>query len=220
MTFMTLDRLMAVVLGLKYPQYWTIRRTKKTLIVIWGIGLLLLILFEILYNFYGQWQEDEGMMNLWVSFSLLYIVVATVTYAVIFVEYYKSRYTAQRLNDAEQSESNPTSALQLFLKSRFYVSVLIILTYLLFNTIPLCVASFLKNIEINSQSQSIVLLLLYLGYTTDAVIYIFLQKDVRRQLFQLVCFRRSTRTGNDAPPHSIAVRDQMNLGRTLLTSTV
>ena len=32
------NRLLAVMLGLKYPQYWTIERTKKALKIIWSIG--------------------------------------------------------------------------------------------------------------------------------------------------------------------------------------
>ena len=48
MMFMTLDRLLAAVLSLKYPQYWTVEKTRKTLCVIWSIGFSMTVIFRYL----------------------------------------------------------------------------------------------------------------------------------------------------------------------------
>ena len=93
-------------------------------------------------------------------------------------------------------------------KSRFYVSVLIILTYLIFNTIPFC--AFISSYEEyaryrESETQAVVAILLHLGFTADALIYIFIQRDVRKQLFELICCRICERKRND---DTLMIQDQ------------
>ena len=63
----------------------------------------------------------------------------------------------------------------------------------LFNTIPYCVLMLLiKNGKLNmdkhiTNESSLLGLMLQLGYTSDALIYIFLQSRVRKTLSKMVC---------------------------------
>lgn len=75
-----------------------------------------------------------------VAESGLFIMVAFVTYAIIFWKYKKSRDAVRQYQDSGNMDENESdSIVQTFLKSRFYVSIIIILTYLMFNTIPFCI---------------------------------------------------------------------------------
>ena len=49
MIALTSDRLMAVVLGFKYPLYWRVTKTKKLLICVWIAGVVFLITSVLLY---------------------------------------------------------------------------------------------------------------------------------------------------------------------------
>ena len=87
MLFMTLDRLMAVVLNLKYRLYWRVSRTKKVLAAIWIFGLLLSVCFGVLPKFvplriYILIQMIHDYLQL--AFSILFIVTALLTYVTIF----------------------------------------------------------------------------------------------------------------------------------------
>ena len=138
MIFITLDRLMAVALGLKYPQYWTVERTKTTLVIIWSIGSVVTVSFLISNVLIEKWYQSMGIIYFNVCISSFYILLAMVTYIVLFTEFKKSRDIARQQNSSDEGRESPAPAIQTFLKSRFYVSVLIISTYLIFNTIPFC----------------------------------------------------------------------------------
>ena len=189
MMSLTLGRLLAVVLGLKYSVYCTVEKLKKCLIIFWSIGMICIILFIILYYFLGRWFVKVECVSFIVTISVLFIVVAFVTYAVIFWKYMKSRDAIHRYDPSTNMSQQQASIAQTFLNSRFYVSILIILTYLMFNTIPFCTAVILsKNGKVIERGTSfeIIFVLKHLAYTTDPLIYIFLQKKVRKKLFTTI----------------------------------
>ena len=195
MMLMTVDRLAAVVLNMKYPQYWTVERTKFLLLIIWVQGSVAVITFVLLNVYHREWYEMITIKYTILASSIFYNVVAVFTYIVVFWKYVKSKVRVQRSNDANDGQQR-LSTVQTFLKSRFYVSVLIILTYLLFNTIPFCVIAILfpEDWTANNNSiQFIMVVLLHLAYLSDPLIYIFLQPDVRKQLSKLLsCNGNST----------------------------
>ena len=223
MMVMTLDRLMAVVLSLKYPLYWNAKRTKKVLLAVWIIGGASFICFVVLFKFYGPWYNKVELIYVNVSLSLLYIIVALVTYAVIFDKFKKSRHSTRRLKQ-DIGKRAWTALADTFLKSRFYVSILIILTYLIFNTIPFCVFIFSrdKNIFLDTESISkkVVSILLHIGYTADAVIYIFLQRDVKKQLFESIschkCIKGKIRSTSTIPNQIYRINNKIAITTTAL----
>ena len=198
MMAMTLDRLMAVVLGLKYPLYWTVTNTKKLIKAFWGIGIASILASILLRILIGPWYRIEVLYFSLLE-SSLFIMVALVTYAIIFRKYNKSRYRVRRCQvsgNMDVSRVNSLSIVQTFFKSRFYVSLLIILTYLLFNTIPFCIYVKLSHIGRRKHTPGnvatfISAVFMHLNYTCDAAIYIFLQRTVRKKLFEMVSCSRS-----------------------------
>ena len=123
-----------------------------------------IVCFLFFAKLFGPWYHKVEVIYILAAFSILFTVVALVTYAVIFWKYVESRDMTRQHAVPDSDRSSHTSAVQAFLKSRFYISVLIILTYMLFNTIPFFALT----------SSTGVLIPLCLGYTTDALIYIFI----------------------------------------------
>ena len=186
---------MAALLSLKYSMYLTVERTRQSLYFIWSIGCAMTVVLVICNKFIGRWYVKVEILYITVVFSALFIVVAVVTYAVLFWKFWSSRQLANRPSHSNQDQVNSVSMFQTFLKSRFYVSILIFLTYLLFNTIPYIIyIPFYEDwaADKESDARSVIVILLHLGYTADALIYIFLQRDVYRQLFAFLRCNRIT----------------------------
>ena len=180
MLFMTLDRLMAVVLNLKYRLYWRVTRTKKVLAAIWIFGLLLNVCFSILAEYpqlYIQLQTMHAIFQL--AFFILFVITSLLTYATIFWKYKMSRNSLEadpsNRNGQHQQQHSPM---------HFYIPVLIISTYVIFNATPFIILIFIDEVI----AVDIAKILYSLGYMSDALIYIFLQPKVRKELF--VCCRR------------------------------
>ena len=213
MMALTFDRLMNILVGFKYPLYWNDGRTKKLLITLWIIGVACSIASAFVYHFKGflWFWKPEGVYFTLVQ-SIAFIAVSFVIYSAIFWKYKQSRDALRRSfhisassssnnnnnnstttnnnNNSSTNVNEHNSAVKLFRSSRFYVSILIILTFLLFNTIPYCFLTLIiKNGKFVSGGghSTAAVLMLHLSFTSDAVIYIFMQTDVRRTLFRTVC---------------------------------
>lgn len=167
----------------------------------WIIGFVWSLVNVVLCYFRGAaWIYNATMVHVTLAQLIAFTILALVTYSVIFWKYKKSRDSLHRFEISDNTERNEqSSALQMFRNSRFYVSILISTTFLVFITIPFCVDTFLSaNGQLQNDNYStstaynIAEILGYLGYTSDAIIYIFLQKDVRKTLLGMIyCCREN-----------------------------
>lgn len=167
--FITIDRLIAVLLHLKYPQYWTVQKTRIALIFVWAFGIVLTLCFIICNKFLGYWYRAVEVAHIKMVFSLCYTLVALITYVVIFLNYKKSRSLIH-------GRSNRSS--------RFYVAVLIIFSYLLFNTIPFCTFA-ISDKDYIERPSPLEAILLHLGDVADATIYIFFAAWCKKEILQM-----------------------------------
>ena len=195
MMAITFDRLLNIAIGIKYSRcYWRVEWTKKLLIIFWIIGIAMFLLSILLCFIWEPWFKTIESIYYALAQSIAFIIVAFLTYAVIFWKYKKSRDSLRQFQNSGNIEgAEQSSAVQMFRNSRFYVSVLIILTYLLFITIPFCVfvihmgkGTFEVETTSSKTTTSKVEIMLHLSYTSDAIIYIFLQGDVRKTLFNMI----------------------------------
>ena len=190
MLFMTVDRLMAVVLSWKYKVYWRVGRTKKVLAVVWLLGIMWGVCSALLRQFLPLDLRSvfiNAHRYLEILFSLIFIAIALLTYVIIYWKHKKSGRLL-RNHRAPNENSQQQSTRQQSHKLRSYIPGLIIFTYLICNIIPLII-----NLKIAPYLSNILLkIIFYLGYTCDAFIYIFLQEKVRNQLFG--CCKRQSRS--------------------------
>ena len=184
MLFMTLDRLMSVLLSLKYQVYWTVGRTKKVLVAIWILGFIVSVCICLLQEFSIRFFIRVKCVYLLMAFSIVFVITAISTYATIFWKYRRSRHSLG---------TDPSNAyVQHQSQMRFRIPALIIFTYLVFNAIPLIIwiahskNDFWAYMSIKWYT---------IGYVSDGMIYIFLQPKVRKQFFKC-CEKQETADSN------------------------
>ena len=197
-----IDKLMYILLNIKYPVYWNEAKTKVLLAVTWLLGVLIWIGMSLATYFTGYAYDNDLFKYFYPILDILFIIVVTVSYSVIFHMYKKTRLTPTESNSKRtRKRQRKKSNFQIFRNSRFYVSGLLIVTFLLFVVIPDLIYLFfrIKNGKENETLDDIILILFLVSYLSDAIIYIFMQVPVRRLLWKklfkstrLSCFSKPT----------------------------
>ena len=90
-----------------------------------------MVSFTAIFHFFGSWFGTMEAIMVDLAFSLLYLLVAFVTYAALFWRHLKSRESAQRYEGELQGRS-PLSAIQAFFKKGLVVLTADHSIYLLF----------------------------------------------------------------------------------------
>ena len=193
MIFMTVDRLMAVVLSWKYKIHWRVGRTKKLLAVIWLLGIMMGVCFNLLDELLPPDLRSvfiDVYYYLQIVFSLIFVAIAVLTYVII---YWKDKMSGRFLQKhATPNENDQQQSTRQQSKLRFRIPGLIILSYLICNTIPSIMIILWFVHSLSYELVKVMFLLFRLGYTSDPFIYIFLQAKVRNQL--LGCCKRQSRS--------------------------
>lgn len=182
MIYLTLDKLFDIVLNIRYPLYWSEDRTKILLKVTWVISISSAITVSIVYHF-TRFKVLEALdLYVYPTLNLIFLICAGVTYVFIFHKYKQSRIPPVSSVTGQQREST----FKIFRKSRFYIPVLLITTFILFMAIPDFVQTFYVAMG-NDHNHNFVLnttlrILWALCYISDAIIYIWLKDSVRNLL--------------------------------------
>ena len=192
-----------------YRLYWRRKKTKFTFMFPWLFGILCAVV---------QFFRGSSIM-IWPPFlyasivaEFAYICLAATTYTVMFLRY---KISANRVSNSD----NRVSIFQTFRRSKFYVSVLIILTYVLFYIIPLLFYTFSSSEEITDGYFAVISLMLF-GHTSDAIIFVFFQKSVRKLLWQWLstCVRCCKRKSLNHSINVIAEENEWGWPSQVLTS--
>ena len=217
MVFMTVDRLCAVLLSFRYPQYWGVDKTKITLVTIWSIGFLVLVCFQILTHFFGVLYAIEEIIYISVTATLLFVLVALVTYVVIFWKFKRSRDSMR-----SHQGNEPQGTAGGFVKAKFYIPVLIISSYLVFAAIPYIwsIGLYIGGVAIDSDTEITIITLWVTGYMCDGIVYIFLQRAVRKQLWVLLTGCCNTGTNDTGISSSGGRSDTTGSHASIVTTNV
>lgn len=183
MFFLTLDRLLVVLLIGKYRRAKLKQKIRVILLSTWLISLFTGILFAMLDYFehftYFISVEILGIIIPTVL-SIIFLVMALLSYTVMF------RKFSHSMRRISQHRAKHESLFQIFLKSEFFISVLLITSYLIFTVFPNVVfaCAWYKGRSSLIYIDVVVTICTCLSDTADALIYIFLQKRVRRLLLR------------------------------------
>ena len=198
MMYLTMDRLLNILLSLKYPQYWNETRAKYLLITTWLVGIVITTGMVIVYIFFSFPWEVTFYKYIYPALEFLYIIIAFATYYVIFRKYNKSqvRLSVISLSTANQSTTvRKRNICAEFRKSFFLIPVLLISTYLIFMIIP--DMTYLFVAVINNQHSNDLSNACWISYAIsnllDAGIYIYFHDDVRKFLIKkmkITCSQR------------------------------
>lgn len=209
MCFIIIDKLLEIALHLRYQLTCSLHNTYYVLVVIWlfgGIITLVSVLvrslteFDILRLYFTYYYP---------SFHCGFIILSITTYSYIFYHFKATRErpslkrkesgTSQSSKTVRQNRPilRPANSCSVFWNSRFYISALLMMTYIVFVTVPDFTFLIYGYYWHHDQDQ-IFVLGCYISYmfatTTDACVYIFLQKSVRNLLKKYV--RRNRYAGN------------------------
>lgn len=184
--YITLDRLLTIVLKTRYAAICTTRRTIKVLAGTWLLDLCLYA--AVVMGAVTTQQLD--LFHDWIDiylpsiFDLLFFTFTVSSYVIIFLQFASSQRRVAMFGTQRVKESLFT----IFRKTKFYVSVLLVLSSLVLTTIPGLIISYLRI----TKTEFPIILVYYVissfgfSYFVDGAIYIFMQYKVRRHLF-LIC---------------------------------
>lgn len=183
-----MDKFLEIYLNIKYPLYCSAERVSFIVKTIWFVGSFvgtaMLVTFATLDFDYETFDRYTFLI-----FDFIILILVISTHAYIFY-----RFVATRMQPVQKRtiSSGKRRILDTFKNSRFYVSTLLIASFLLFIIIPDLTYEF-SGLHYNSDEKSLdicgfaIAYLYTISYLCDACIYIFAKAKVRR------LFRRKLR---------------------------
>ena len=177
MFVITADRLAAAWLNMQYVAVCTIGRTKILLSATWVLCLGASVgVLGYNYTVNGKcwiWKLWQVYVHYLQSvLSSLYIIFAVVAYLFMFVRYIHSK----RSSCSTEEECSQTT-FQLFRRSKFYISLLLITSFLIFMLIPIMIMT-IKLGKLPEVVSLILVTFISLSDTVDFIIYVFIYRPV------------------------------------------
>ena len=208
MCSITFDRLLEILLHLKYPNYWNELKAKSLMKVVWIAGGILTT-FTCLYQKYADNDIRKIFFSYWYPpFHIFFIGLTVTTYIVIFKYFKRSRRLEPCPNSAQRERKNQMPVLstwKIFLNSQFYICVLLIGTYVIFVVVADSIYLFYRYFR-NQKIERFIEIICYLSYTvgstSDAYIYIFIQASVRKLFWKKLRICQRTNNSFHEEPHA------------------
>ena len=183
MFYLTCDRLLHVLLNYRYPVFWTISKARKLLIVTCFVNCAMSLTFALFYYFTPSIRQT--LMNSLIIYvptvlCSTFLILALVTYIVMFFKFVQSR----RLTMPRNPDATQETFFHIFVNSRFFISVMLISSCIILAVIPVVIRSFYTMTNLPTYLIIYINISLMLSDTADAVIYIFMDRKVRKILWQ------------------------------------
>ena len=178
MVLITLNRLLGSLFPIKYRIYATKGKVLYSIVCGWIIGIV-----YSATSYIWQWGNANFRIYLYgmVALSLCFLLLCTFTYVNIF----KALVRSKRLIARSSLNHQDFSSFQIFQNSRFYTSVLLVVTYCIFWVFPIIAWGIAMIIEpLPEEVVHVFSSLPYLNFLSDAFIYIYLENDVRKLMFK------------------------------------
>lgn len=165
LSYITLDRLGKTVLGLMYNKYWNKRKTKRLIYSTWIIAFVMTVIAWIFeQHVESYWELVTTYM--YPLFDLMLIPIFLVTYVKIFLTYKRS-----------------TERFSHMCKRTFFVVPLLLMTsFCIFVIIPdlIHLSNAMEFMRMSKELHDGTKILYRMQFIMDAVIYIFVLRDVRQ----------------------------------------
>ena len=183
----TLDRLLLVLLDIKYPLYCTERRAKCVVLVIWAVCIFASVLVWIVDV---KFVAKSSMRVVYMVLSVSFLVFVVVAYSFIFWKFIRARNSPQHLSISSASAMGIKEYFRVCRGSRFFLSALLIVSYVVLYVVP----TLLFHLHQIPITLRLMWFCLPLSYTVDALIYILSQPPIRKLCMLKLGFKRSERT--------------------------
>lgn len=193
MFYLTGDQLAHALFPFRYRQIWSLGYSKILVVTTW-VFITVITIICIHQKWYHQFTCFFAIPS---CLNIIYLIFAVITYIAIFDLYVKSKRKSKLDSGLHH---NNDSLFQLFVHSRFYVSVVIIACFLILTVLPEMIHSI--HLFVYPFKVDYVVFFRYyaasitLSYTIDGIVYIYLQKPVRK-LFWRTLQCRGNRVANE-----------------------
>ena len=193
MQLITLDRFLMVYLNIKYSLFWTMRKSK---IAVYTLIITSLATMGFVFLFDGISVLVICVVYIWPCLDATFLLAAFTTYTYFFKkirenmklrECYNNNTSAERNNKAKIAANERTDKK---MKRGFFTPTLLIVSFILFVVIPDQVFFwYFISSELPSSNIELLLVCCYqFSWIVDAVIYIFFQREIFREVKKI--FRR------------------------------
>lgn len=201
MIFLTIDRLAKIILSLDYPQYWNEKKAMLLLLGTWLVGATLCLFVSLFCAFVGFHWKDFFFKYFYPTLEFLFLIIALLTYIMIFNKFNKTSknlsLSATRIASPlkitrTQPPGESLSKFKRFRDSFFFLPSLLVSTFILFMIVPDLVYLFIGIIHGNATDvlKNACWISYAISNLIDAVLYIFLLKDVRCFLLKrIICYQ-------------------------------
>ena len=188
-----LDRFLDIFLNLKYPLYMTKKMISGILTIEWIVVVSAAVVFTLLVKFdiYPLTGFYYFLIYFHLSLDILITFVAMVTYTYFYL----------RVRSIMNTHTQDTTRNKQMLWRNFKIPLLMVASYILFNVTAtvMRMVALQDMIQNNNEYTKLYIILTglsgildTLGWISDALIYIFLQKKIRRTLTSKL--RKSSRS--------------------------
>ena len=196
-SLITVDRLLDILLNIRYPVYCTEQKTKRILCVVWVLGCAVIITLVVLEKKSRIDTYHLLFTYVYPVCNAAYLLLAVATYVFIFQKFNQTR-TDPTGNEAPRRRQGVTakpttterlSLLQVYRNSRFHIPVLIITSFLMFKVTPDLIAEVVGCT--NEKFRDMVLHVCLMSYCISGIVsaYVYLQTEplvmnLRRKKFK------------------------------------
>ena len=179
MIYITADRFFTVLLNMKYPIYWDVKKTKFLLFGNAAAAVGVIAGLSIQYSIEPFLFGRIFTMYVHSTLNCVVLLLFVATYSFIFYQYSQS----QHLRSAQPTDGQHEGGLcTKLMSSKFYLYFLLLLSFILLCVVPNIYFSFGNS----SMNYHTVIILYQVSFLIDALIYIFLNPLVRRELRDVV----------------------------------
>ena len=198
MHWIVIDRLLVVLLGLEYARVGTKKKTTRTMLI-GAIVALLITGATVAADFLGyHWKHFyfKGVYNI---MHISFISLSVSSYGYIFYAFQESQKQfglKSQGNGQQRKRNQKLTAARIFKGSKFYISILLVSTYILFLMIPDLVFLFqgiLKNNETETLENACWLVWAF-GNFIDFIIYLLMPPRVKNELKLIFACKSLTNT--------------------------
>ena len=180
MIFITLDRLLEVLLNIKYPLYITKNRVVNGIAFSWFLGIFCSIVISLQTTIERILEVYPSVRT---AIDVLYISFVIVSYMVIFY-YFKRSRSHPSFNHPTQS----VGALATFRQSKFYVALILVLSFIIFIIGPDLLLT--RNRRVTQDIRLSIDIGYFISSVLDAMLYISLDGEIKRVLLKVLKVKR------------------------------
>lgn len=186
-SIITLDRLFDILLNIRYPVYWSKKKAKYLMVMMWSAGIIVSIVFCVTFAF-GYTDYYNVLFGYYLPIlNAIFLVIAVLTYSFIFHKYRVTRpIVKKRRPGVVEKKGTIMSRFTIYRNSRFHIPVLVVSTFVLLKVIPDMIARCIESAD--SKGVEIMMHICLLSYAVSGIasayIYVFVQEPVKTLMYK------------------------------------